>query len=144
MGSERIKGCGIGDFPAVERGPLIFVGVNDDALFAIVHAQSERAAAAIGELHAEKAGAIDRPVFQIAGADTDITERIEIHGLALVLAPARQPRRQRRIIRDNRPHSPAPAPALNLAAGAVAIVTRRLHRTIVVKGDTRSTTLLGS
>jgi len=44
------------------------------------------AAAAIDQLHAEEAGAIGGPVLEIAGADTDITERIEIHGLTFVLA----------------------------------------------------------
>src|SRR5262249_62177781 len=91
MRGERIERRGMGHFPAVERGALVFIGVNDDALLAIVHAQRQRAAALLDKLHAEEARAIGRPVLEIAGADTDITERIEIHGLSFGSAPTRLP-----------------------------------------------------
>src|SRR5262245_12950494 len=79
MRGERIKRRGVGDLPAVERRALVLVGMDDDALLAVVHAQRQRATALIDELHAEKPRAIGGPIFQIPGADTDIAERIEIH-----------------------------------------------------------------
>ena len=59
MRRKRVERRGIGDFPTVERRPLVLVGMNDDALLAIVHAQRERAAALVDHLHAEKARAIE-------------------------------------------------------------------------------------
>ena len=79
MRGECIERRRIGHFPAVERRAVILVGMDDDALLAVVHAQSERAAALIDKLHAEKTRAVGRPVFQVSRADTDIAERIEIH-----------------------------------------------------------------
>src|SRR5262249_16385276 len=79
MRGEHIQRRGIGDLPAVERRPFVLVGMDDDALLAVVHAQRQRAATFVDSLHAEKPRAIGGAVFQIAGADTDIAERIEIH-----------------------------------------------------------------
>src|SRR5271170_7971115 len=79
MRRERIERRRIGDFPAVERWAFVLVGVNDDALLAIVHTQSERAAALVDQLHAEESGAVLRPVIEVFGADADIAQRIEIH-----------------------------------------------------------------
>ena len=62
--------------------------MDDDALLAVVHAQRQRAAALIDELHAEEARAVGRPVLKIAGTDTDITERIEIHDQSSSLSSA--------------------------------------------------------
>ena len=76
---KRVERRGIGDFPAVERRPLVRVAMDDDALLAVVHAQRERAAALVDNLHAEKARAVIRPIVEILGADADIAERVEIH-----------------------------------------------------------------
>ena len=85
MRRERVERRGIGDFPAVERRALVLVAMNDDALLAVVHAQRERAAALVDQLHAEKTGAVSRPIVEILGADADIAQRVEIHrGLLFV------------------------------------------------------------
>src|SRR5262249_32460529 len=83
MRGDRIEGGGVGDLPTVEGWSLIFVGVHDDALLAIVHTQRQGAPALIDQLHAEKTRAVAPPVFQLGGADTDITKRIKIHGFPL-------------------------------------------------------------
>ena len=77
MRGERIERRGIGDFPAVERRPLVLAGMDDDALLAVVHAQRERAAALVDHLHAEKARAVGRPILDVLGADADIAQGIE-------------------------------------------------------------------
>ena len=79
MRRQRIERRGIGDFPAVERRPLGLVAMDDDALLAVVHAQRERAAALVDQLHAEKAGAVSRPIVEILGADADISQSVEAH-----------------------------------------------------------------
>ena len=79
MRRERVERGGVGDFPAVERRAFVLVGVDDDALLAVVHAQRERAAALVDHLHAEEAGAVGRPIVEILGADADISQRFEVH-----------------------------------------------------------------
>ena len=79
MRGKRIERRRIGHFPTVERRAVILVGMDDDALLAVVHAQRQRAAALIDKLHAKEPRAVGRPIFQVSRADTDIAERIEIH-----------------------------------------------------------------
>ena len=79
MRRQRVERGGVGDLPAVERRALVLVGMDDDALLPVVHAQSERAAALVDELHAEEAGAVSRPIVEILGADSDIAQRVEMH-----------------------------------------------------------------
>ena len=55
MRRERIERRRVGDLPAVERRAFVCVGVDDDALLAVVHAERERAAALVDQLHAEEA-----------------------------------------------------------------------------------------
>ena len=89
MRGERIERRGVGDLPAVERRPLVLVGMHDDALLAIVHPQSQRAAALVDELHAEEPGAVVRPIVEVLGADADIAQRVEIHRCFPGRSPAR-------------------------------------------------------
>ena len=79
MRRQRIEGGGIGDFPAIERGTFVRAGMHDHALLAIIHAQGERSAGLLDKLHAEKARAIGRPLIEIAGADADVAEGLQLH-----------------------------------------------------------------
>ena len=79
MPSQFIERLGVGDFPAVERRAFVLVGMDDDALLAVVHAQRQRAAALVDKLHAEEIRAVTRPILEIFGADTDITQGVEVH-----------------------------------------------------------------
>ena len=79
MRRERIERRRVGNLPAVERRAFVFVGVDDDALLAVVHAQRQRAAALVDQLHAEKVGAVSRPILEVLGADTDIAQGVEMH-----------------------------------------------------------------
>ena len=76
MRGQRVERRGIGDFPTVEGGTFVIVSLNDDPLLAIIHAQGERAAALVDELHAEEARAIGRPFVDILGTDADISQRL--------------------------------------------------------------------
>ena len=79
MRRKRIERRRVGNLPAVERRAFIFVGVDDDALLAVVHAQRQRATALVDQLHAEKVGAVNRPILEALGADTDIAQGVEMH-----------------------------------------------------------------
>jgi len=59
--------------------------MDDDPLLAVVHAQRQRATASLDKLHAEKARAEALPVLESPGADPDIAERIEVHGVSSAL-----------------------------------------------------------
>jgi len=50
-----------------------------NALLAVVHTQRQRVAAALDELHAEKAGGVRCPLIEIGGTDADIAERLQMH-----------------------------------------------------------------
>src|SRR3954467_14455202 len=78
-GGQRIQCRRVRHFPAEEGSAAVGVGVHDDALFAIVHTQRQRAARLVDKLHAEKPRRVGRPVFQILGADPDIAKRFNRH-----------------------------------------------------------------
>ena len=52
---ERVQCAGIGDFPTEKADTLSAVGVDDQALLAVVHTERERGARSIHALQAEKA-----------------------------------------------------------------------------------------
>src|SRR5262249_15895608 len=66
--------------PAEECDPLAAVFADDDALLAIIHAQREVLAAALDELHPQKAGAEGGPILERFCANTDIAEPLNVHG----------------------------------------------------------------
>ena len=76
VGVER---RGVGDLPAVEARRLGVGRVDHEPLLAVVHAEGERAAALVHELHAEELAAVGRPVLEVLGADSDITQRFKAH-----------------------------------------------------------------
>ncbi len=84
-GRKRIQRRRIRHFPAEECRAAIGVGIHDDALLAVIHAQREHAARLVDELHAEKTRRVGRPVFQIPGADADIAEPFD-HGSSRAFA----------------------------------------------------------
>ena len=77
MRRQRVERAGIGDFPAVKCRPLARILLDDDALFAIIHAQRQCAAAFVDKLHAEKARAVGGPLIKVFAADADIAERLQ-------------------------------------------------------------------
>src|ERR1051326_347203 len=76
MRRQCIECSRVGDFPAEERDALAAVGIDDDALLAVVHAEGERVARFVDALQAEEPAAVARPIVQILGADPDITQRL--------------------------------------------------------------------
>ena len=57
MRGKAIERCGIGHFPAEKPDPFAAVGIDDDALLAVVHAEGKRRARFVDALQAEQAGA---------------------------------------------------------------------------------------
>src|SRR6266487_411588 len=68
------------------------VGLDDEPLAAVVHAQAQRGPAALDELHAEKVFAETRPILEVAGAQPDIAERLQCHVRLLIAGSVRVPR----------------------------------------------------
>ena len=65
--------------PAEERNAFAAILADHQPLLAVVHAESERAAAFVDELHPQELLAEVRPVFQRLGAHAEITESVDRH-----------------------------------------------------------------
>ena len=65
MRGERIERRRIRHLPAEEARRVARVRMDHEALLAVVHAERERAAALVDQLHAEEPRAVGRPVFQV-------------------------------------------------------------------------------
>jgi hypothetical protein len=76
MCRDGVERRGVGDLPAEEADTLAAVGIDDDALLAVVHAEGERRARLVDALQAEQARAVARPVGQILGAHADIAQSL--------------------------------------------------------------------
>ena len=74
MRRERVERGRVLDLEAEEPNAFAAVGIHDDALLTVVHAQREARAGLVDELHAEQAGAVVLPVLEIPGAHTDVSE----------------------------------------------------------------------
>src|SRR5262249_559945 len=70
-----VKRRGVGDLPAEEADALPAVGVDHEALLAIIHAEGEARATLVDALQAEEVFAVARPVAQVLGANPDIAQR---------------------------------------------------------------------
>ena len=79
MRRQRLDRRCVGDLPPVESNTLTFVALDNHALLAVVHAQRQRTAALVDELHAEKTRAVGRPLIEIGAADAHIAERGNLH-----------------------------------------------------------------
>src|SRR6266851_3869798 len=83
-GRELVERGGIRALPAQKGGPVGIVGLDDEPLAAVVHAQAQRGPAALDELHAEKVFAETRPILEVAGTQPDIAERLQCHVRLLI------------------------------------------------------------
>src|SRR3954451_553630 len=88
MRRELVERLGALDLPAVKGRAFALLGLHDDALLAVVHAEGQRVAAAVDELKAEKPGRVGAPVLELSGADPDIAKGLQIHGESLRTGPA--------------------------------------------------------
>src|SRR5215212_8552035 len=79
MRGKCLQRRGIGHFPAVEDWTLALGRINHHALLAIVHAEGQRRAALIDQLHAEEAAAIGGPVLQALGPNAHISKCLQVH-----------------------------------------------------------------
>src|ERR1700733_8426713 len=79
MRRQRVERGGVGDLPAIKAYAFAGIGIDDQALLAVVHAERARGAAFVDKLHAEKTRRIGRPLVDIAGADPNIAERLHAH-----------------------------------------------------------------
>jgi hypothetical protein len=70
---HSIERRGVGNFPAEKSDAFAAIGMDNHALPAVVHAESERSPRLVHALQAEKTGAIAGPVVESLGADADIT-----------------------------------------------------------------------
>src|SRR5204863_1824079 len=66
---DGVEGGSIRNLPAEEPDALSAVGVDHQALLAIVHAEGETRAALVDALQPEQLFAIARPVFHLLGAN---------------------------------------------------------------------------
>src|SRR5205823_427053 len=94
---EPVERHGIRDFPTEKAGPIRGVGLDEQPLAAVVHAQAQGQSAALDQLHAEKAFAETRPILEVAGAQPDVAERLQFHVRLLARGNARVPRSYYRI-----------------------------------------------
>ncbi len=62
LGRERLERGGVRDLPAEHLDAFAAVGIDDDALLAVVHAKRHGRARLVDPLEAEQARAIARPV----------------------------------------------------------------------------------
>src|SRR5205823_7478283 len=76
---DGVEGGSIGNLPAEESDALSAVGVDHQALFAIVHTEGETRSALVDALQPEQLFAIARPVFHLLGANPDIAQRVDAH-----------------------------------------------------------------
>ena len=67
------------DLPAKHLDAFPAVRIDNDALFAVVHAKRHGGPRLVDALQTEKAGAIAPPVAQILGTGTDVTESFHTH-----------------------------------------------------------------
>src|SRR5262249_10157325 len=67
------------------------VGIDHDALLAVVHAKRESLARFVDTLETEEVLAVGGPVLQVLGADPDISQRLDGHGAPLAQPIARVP-----------------------------------------------------
>ena len=78
-GRQRLKAGRVRDLPAEEADALAAIGVDDDPLLAIVHAERDRRPALVDALQPQEAAAVGAPIAQILGADTEIAQRLRAH-----------------------------------------------------------------
>ena len=67
------------DLPAEKADALPAVGVDDDALLAVVHAERHRGARLVDALQPEEVRAELRPVAELLGAKSDIAQCLHAH-----------------------------------------------------------------
>src|SRR5262249_3448078 len=77
---DGLERSSIRNLPAEESDALSAVGVNHQALLAIVHAEDETRAAFVDALQPEQLFAIARPVSHLLGPNADIAQRVDAHG----------------------------------------------------------------
>src|SRR5262249_25141939 len=80
---------GVGDLPAEEADALPAVGVDHEALLAIVHAEGKARAALVDALQTEEVFAIARPVAHVLAANPDVAQRFAAHDPPRSLRSAR-------------------------------------------------------
>src|SRR4029078_11843752 len=66
---DRIERSGVRYFPAEKTDALLTGALEDDTLFAVLHAERDSLAALVDALKTEHAAGIFRPVFHIVGAN---------------------------------------------------------------------------
>src|SRR5262249_34258605 len=76
---ERTERSGVRDLPAEHVNALAAVGIHDDPLLAVVHAERDRRARLVDALQPEEAGTEARPLRDVPGAALDITQRFDVH-----------------------------------------------------------------
>jgi hypothetical protein len=79
MRPQPVERGGVGHFPAEKADAFAAVGVHDQPLLAVVHAQRQRGAGAVHRLRAEQPRPVARPVLDVLGAKADIAERLNQH-----------------------------------------------------------------
>ena len=67
---EPLERRGVGDLPAEEADAFAAVGLDDDALLAVVHAERERGAALVDGLQPKQPAAVRAPVVERLGANS--------------------------------------------------------------------------
>ena len=76
---QRIERGRVPDLPTEKADALAVIGVDDDPLLAVVHAEGQRGARFVDALKAEQTRAVARPIAQILGSNPDITESLRNH-----------------------------------------------------------------
>ena len=74
--SKTVERRGVGHFPTEKADALAAIGIDDDALLAVVHPERQRRARLVDALQPEQTGAVARPIAQILGTHADVTESL--------------------------------------------------------------------
>jgi hypothetical protein len=76
---HRVERGGVRNLPTEKADALPAVGIDDEPLLAIIHAEGEARAGLVGALKAEELFAIARPVIHVLGANPDIAQCFDAH-----------------------------------------------------------------
>src|SRR5262245_6132388 len=77
---QRIEGRSVRDLPAEKTLPIRQPAVDDEALFAVIHAEGTHGAAAINRLQPKLATSKPGPVIELRSANPEIAHCLNGHG----------------------------------------------------------------
>src|SRR4051812_45614056 len=94
--SKRIEGRRVRNLPPEEANALAAIGVDDEPLLSVIHAEGKSRAALIKALQPEKVLAVAPPIIKTPGATPDVPQCLNSH-VQVLNCPALSSRTDRRL-----------------------------------------------